>query len=296
MSPLSLRSLRQQPEKEKMSATPEVSNCTITPNNMPERLSEISAINSLRRRRPIAIPDSNDSGNSGQQPLLLDTLDPCIGLAKCTANKSSKPKYPNIPMTYPRILSSNKIHPDNIPKPKKVPLTKPPSARPPLFLKCNLKKKSLSRETTDEELEDADYAQNHRPTDLDIQLRRLKLEACMSSSSSDSGKRMSVTSDQSGGQSMSQYCNFEEQKIIKVAPHIRRKDVICDTVDAWSREKDGRVTAGKPRYKPLIFGGTFPIDAPFRDRILKDTSQLGAKTPSGRFISKTFDIDAPTGF
>lgn len=100
-------------------------------------------------------------------------------------------------------------------------------------------------------------------TDLDIQFGKLRSDRLKPRQTKISGK--SVSFDKS--QSLTQYCNFDEKKIVKVAPHIRKKDVICDTVDVWSRiDRIEAALVRKKRFKPLIFGGTYPIDAPFASR------------------------------
>ena len=75
---------------------------------------------------------------------------------------------------------------------------------------------------------------------------------------------------------------------MRVAPHIRRKDVICDTVDAWSNDT-GQNISESPKYKPLVFGGTYPIDLP-----LKDGNRLTGETLAKKNVSLTYDIDVPT--
>lgn len=79
-------------------------------------------------------------------------------------------------------------------------------------------------------------------------------------------------------------------KLIK-NPLVSKRDIINDTVDAWA--KTSRNTHfkhrlyqdryGRVRYKPLIFGGTYPIDVPELPNNF-DTHV------------KTFDIDRPLSF
>lgn len=256
-------------DEKSSSSTQEVSIETLNHSNSnPEHL-DVFAENSLRRRRIII----NESKREFQ-------LDNKIRLNNTSSQKNSEKspkimKYPKIMSSYPKLLlsSNNKIHPhEELPRAKKLTNlnSKPPLAKAPVFLKCNIKKKLSPNDNNNSE---------SPTTDLDIQLRRLKFKSfSMSSSSSDSERRSSLTIDNNVGQSLTQYCNFDEKKIVKVAPHIRRKDVICDTVDAWSRGPETDLS----RSKPLIFGGTYPIDFPLR------TNHRGTI-----YTPKTFQIDAP---
>lgn len=83
-------------------------------------------------------------------------------------------------------------------------------------------------------------------------------------------------------QSLREFCNFEEKKVVRVAPHIRRKDVICDTVDAWSSQGSNQ-SPEMTRYKQLIFNGTYPIDFPLSNRY----------THGRRPTNVPFNIDDP---
>lgn len=209
-----------QSEKEERPATPEVSSPSL---DLSCNL-DSSAQNLLRRRKTSA------SLVAEKSPLFC--------------------KYPKVTATYPSLSSSSTKHRKPLPK-----LTKPPSSKPPVFLKCKPRNKFNQEETEKEEESDDGGALQ---TDLDIHLRKLKLESLGVSSSSSDSDRLATRS-----QSLTQYCNFEEKKVVKVAPHIRRKDVICDTVDAWSRDWD----VSRRDYKPLIFGGTYPIDLPLKQRL-----------------------------
>ncbi|KAJ8680007.1 hypothetical protein QAD02_015794 [Eretmocerus hayati] len=115
---------------------------------------------------------------------------------------------------------------------------------PPVFLKCTPKSKSASEDFIS------------KTTDLDIQFGKMRVV-------NESPHETSVEKEKVKGQTLTQYCNFDEKKVVKVAPHVRRKDVICDTVDAWSRQQS---LSSPGKYRPLIFGGTFPIDAPLTNR------------------------------
>lgn len=172
-----------------------------------------------------------------------------------TADKPppQKPKYPRVATTYPRVIQQPK---DSEPK--------------PVFLKCPVQQQ--------------DSTEDRPTTDLDIHFEQLKLDNLeLKPDEARRSARPARKADSS--QSLVQYCNFDEKKVVKVAPHIRRKDIICDTVDAWSR-REARPPlergAAVARYRPpLVFGGTFPIDAPLQRR------SAGPKT---------FAIDAPTSF
>lgn len=277
-----------QSEKEEKTASPEVSIQTLTTNsNLAPKHLEASAVNSLRRRRTIIRSDACDEIENS--PLYLDPQARPVDSSHKLHKSPKAIKYPKVNASFPRIVPSNKIHPKQLSKPKKLnpTLSKPPMAQSPVFLKCKVKKTLSPIESIDEDLENFNKAQ--KTTDLDIQLRRLQLQSfSMSSSSSDSERRPSFSSD-NYGQSLTEYCNFDEKKVVKVAPHIRRKDVICDTVDAWSREQEGHVNAELPRCKPLIFGGTYPIDLPYRGRNCENVKGWN-NTP------KTFQIDAPICF
>ena len=126
--------------------------------------------------------------------------------------------------------------------------------------------------------EEDNAEKDERTTDLEIQFQKIKIDNL--NSENKSKNKVNERKKVDIGQSLVQYCNFEEKKVVKVAPHIRKKEVIYDTVDAWSRRGESE----RPRYRPLVFGGTYPIDAPLKNNsIVKD-----------RNISKTFDVDLPT--
>lgn len=148
------------------------------------------------------------------------------------------------------------------------------------------RKPSTSDDEEDDNVSD-EMQKNRKPaTDLDIQFQQMKLQNLTAEvRTAERRKTSALIGNKSSGQSLTQYCNFDEKKVVKVAPHIRRKDVICDTVDAWSGNRRTRPDSDlRPRYRPLIFGGTFPIDLPFDEQ-----RQLQLQQPP-----KTFDIDRPT--
>lgn len=252
-------------------------------------------INTLRHRKLLTRPDSStvadttDSSSNARSsiPLFLDSY-PTV------KSKVEKPtKYPKVTASYPKIPLDDKIQPRGPPKAKDISpkLTRPPISQPPVFLKCN-PKKNLSRETTDEESEDTNSTIRQPPTDLDIHLNTLEHNSLMTSSLLPVNEKPSSVTSKNNDQILKQYYNFDEKKVVRVAPHIRRKDVICDTVDAWSNDNDRQITAELSRYKPLIFGGTYPIDVPIRDRVVGNMIQNRTNIV-GKFISKTFDIDVP---
>lgn len=98
--------------------------------------------------------------------------------------------------------------------------------------------------------------------------------------------------------------NYERKK----AP---KNDIITNTVDAWAKKnsavfanlKNSIFKNNKPTkeviYKPLIFGGTYPIDMPFQkvDKRQQHLQQIPVKREPQKFRQygppKTFDIDRP---
>jgi hypothetical protein len=85
----------------------------------------------------------------------------------------------------------------------------------------------------------------------------------------------------------------------------KKSDVICDTVDAWSSSRSGKLFLNLKQSlfghtnrterimliggsKPLVFGGTYPIDVPL-ERNIEETVNKSDKHVS----PQTFDIDAP---
>jgi hypothetical protein len=93
-----------------------------------------------------------------------------------------------------------------------------------------------------------------------------------------------------------------------------KHDIITDTVDAWAKKGSSNVFSNiknsifktnKPAkeviYKPLVFGGTYPIDVPFQKvekpndaNKIKQIKSGGAQTKFREYgPPKTFDIDRP---
>jgi hypothetical protein len=85
----------------------------------------------------------------------------------------------------------------------------------------------------------------------------------------------------------------------------KKSDVICDTVDAWSNSRSGKLFLNLKQSlfghmnrtermlliggsKPLVFGGTYPIDVPL-ERYVEETVNKSDKHVS----PQTFDIDSP---
>ncbi|XP_076380623.1 uncharacterized protein LOC143260017 [Megalopta genalis] len=208
--------------------------------------------------------------------------------------------YPKITATYPKLLSNNKLSPREVKKIKKIDgrYVKPPSSQPPVFLKCKIRKKSDHDDDTsvpnDPEplINEDNLTSPAATTDLDVQFTEVSLES-ISKLDSRIGRGTPRPSD-TDSQTLKQYCNFEDKKVMRVAPHIRRKDVICDTVDAWSYSNPSQNSSELFRYKPLVFGGTYPIDLPVRpvrsDLNLAELTEL----PVEKSIMKTYDIDVPT--
>ncbi|KAG5306835.1 SC16A protein, partial [Acromyrmex insinuator] len=282
-------------EREDKTPTPEVSNCGLTSDNILdlERLPNVAGTNLLRRRNvsvksnpyiASAFDDNTPGHVSTFFNLSNDNLDMKV--------PNSRKKYPKLTMSYPKILP-NKVHPKDR-KPRRVDpiFSKPPCSQPPVFLKCKIKKKNPSedKEETAPDRSDKGNLSVSQTTDLDIQFSKLKLESLLAPDLSFGTKESHVTFSNEA-QTLKQYCNFEEKKVMRVAPHIRRKDVICDTVDAWSYDSTGQNISESSRYKPLVFGGTYPIDLPLRFR---NNNHLVDDTSAKNSTSLTYDIDMPT--
>jgi len=285
-----------QTEREDKTPTPEVSNCGLTSDNIfdPERLLNIAGTNLLRRRNVSVksnpyIASAFDDNTSGYVPtffnLSSDNLDRKV--------PNFRKKYPKLTMNYPKILPNNKVHSKDRKSRRVDPIfSKPPCSQPPVFLKCKIKKKNPSedKEETAPDRSDKRNLSVSQTTDLDIQFSKLKLESLLAPDLSFETKESHVTFSNEA-QTLKQYCNFEEKKVMRVAPHIRRKDVICDTVDAWSYDSIGQNISESSRYKPLVFGGTYPIDLPLRFR---NNNRLVDDTSAKNNTSLTYDIDMPT--
>lgn len=223
---------------------------------------------SLRQRRRLQKPPDNAQNFT---PSIKD----CASVIRDPDDKSpsSKFKYPRVNSKYPIIPPINSQIQSNEPTNSKTITCASPRQQSAMFLKCPLNRQSFTEKEAPE--------RNRKTTDLDIQFQQMKLENLSTITEENPRKKF----DNSGSQSLIQYCNFDEKKVVKVAPHIRRKDVICDTVDVWSRQSDTSL-----RYRPLIFGGTFPIDAPFTTNAISESDKklFSKQTP------KTFIIDSPT--
>ena len=297
--------MTQSDKEEKLPPTAEVSKPILTSNSRaePESLWNILNVNALRRRnfQQIGIKSeenivsetiSTDSTYASRESSISETL------INKLENAPKSMKYPKIAGSYPKIVDQmkNRI----IPKGKKIDPkpVKPPPANPPVFLKCNPKPKKVETSRSREKTEEGNLDTKNLSTDLDIQLSHMQFATLKASNSSfaersEKDDKGTIVRADSDSQSLKEYCDFNEKKLVRVAPHIRRKDVICDTVDVWSASNDGKSNADLSRYRPLIFGGTFPIDAPSRGNAsgaLRKTSQ------TGKNISKTFDIDCPLDY
>lgn len=209
---------------------------------------------------------------------------------------NSHRRYPKLTMSYPKILANDKVHSKDIRKSRHFDpiFLKPPCSQPPVFLKCKIQKKNLSEDkekTAPDRLDEGNLSASSHTTDLDIQFSKLKLESLLAPDLSSEAKESHVPFNNEA-QTLKQYCNFEEKKVMRVAPYIRRKDVICDTVDAWSyNDSTGQNITESSRYKPLVFGGTYPIDLPLRFR---NNNRLTDDTSAKDNTSLTYDIDMPT--
>ncbi|KAG7208272.1 hypothetical protein KM043_014515 [Ampulex compressa] len=298
-------------EREDKTPTPEVSKCTFTPDNTlnPVQPLDTIGVNSLRRRRISTKPDlspaisrSNLTSEKETTTVFALRATPKSHTEAVKSRKSNT--YPKIKAVYPKIPQDNKNLPKDSRRSKKIDpkCTKPPYAHPPVFLKCKVKKKVVGvAETSSSALRKDD---RNCTTDLDIQFSNVDLGDLVSSNALLEPERLederiryetldheSATIVVDKGQSLRQYCNFEEKKVMRVAPHIRRKDLICDTVDAWSYSERGSNELS--RYKPLIFGGTYPIDVPVKSQNeLRNLRSIGP--PIQKHMSKTYDIDVPT--
>jgi len=287
-----------QTEREDKTPTPEVSNCGVTSDNILdcERSLNAAGINLLRRRN-VSVKSNScvASAFDDNTPSQIPTFYNLSGSNLDVEIQNSHRKYPKLTMSYPKILPNDKIHPKDSKKPRCIDpiFSKPPCLKPPVFLKCKIKKKKPSDDKEKTALDrpnEGNLSASSQTTDLDIQFSKLKFESLLASDLSFEAKENQVNFT-SGAQTLKQYCNFEEKKVMRVAPHIRRKDVICDTVDAWSYDSTGQNISESSRYKPLIFGGTYPIDLPLRFR---NNDCLTDNTSVKDNISLTYDIDMPT--
>jgi len=273
--------------REDKTPTPEVSNYgLISDNDLDlEGSPDAIGINSSLRRRNVSKSNTfND--NVPNVPMFYDLSG---GILETKVQNSCKSfKYPKLTANYSKILQNGKTHPKN--KKSKPACLKPPCSQVPVFLKCKIKIKSPPENkkdaTTDRPL--CNSFASSQTTDLDIQFSKLKLESFIPQGVTTETKASDIISSEA--QTLKQYCNFEEKKVMRVAPHIRRKDVICDTVDAWSYDS-GQNVSELSRYKPLVFGGTYPIDLPLRFR---NDNRVAENSLAKRNVSLTYDIDVPT--
>lgn len=292
-----------QTEREDKTPTPEVSNYGFISNNILdlERSSDVAGISLLRRRRNVSVKSNpyvasafNDNDiTSERESTIFDLSSDNLGIKSKNVNK----KYPKLTANYPKILQNGKICPKDIRKSKRTDpiFLKPPCSQSPVFLKCKIKKNNPSEdrvETDPDKPDEKNLSASSQTTDLDIQFSKMQLESLVTSDLS-FGAKKSREIFNSEVQTLKQYCNFEEKKVMRVAPHIRRKDVICDTVDAWSYDSIGQNISDSSKYKPLVFGGTYPIDLPLRFR---NHNRLSKDASAKKNISLTYDIDVPTKF
>lgn len=290
-----------QTEREEQTPTLEVSNYMVTADSNldPEWSLDDTNVSSLRRRKVLTDSDRCASPHSSDFNISIYTGISSTFKPTILNEKSMKSRkmitYPKITVAYPRILPNNTIYPKDVNKIKKLDgrYVKPPSSQPPIFLKCKVKKKMENNEDKNS----GDAGENNltlsATTDLDIQFSKVNFEFPSMFNSGLSSRNKPIIASESMNQTLKQYCNFEDKRVMRIAPHIRRKDVICDTVDAWSYSNSSQNSTELCRYKPLIFGGTYPIDLP-----VKPTSDLRLTkfkdVPMEKSIPKTYDIDVPT--
>lgn len=290
-----------QMEREQKTPTLEVSNymLTVDSNLDPDWSLDDTNVSSLRRRK--VLTDSNrcvtphsSNSNISTYTIISSVSNPFRSTTSDEKSMKSRKmiSYPKITTPYPRILLNNTIHQKDINKIKKLDgkHMKPPSSQPPIFLKCKIKKKIENNK--DKNSDDIDENSLLTTTDLDIQFSRVNFESLTTFDSS--SENSTTVASENRNQTLKQYCNFEDKKVMRIAPHIRRKDVICDTVDAWSYSNSSQNPSTELcQYKPLIFGGTYPIDLP-----IKSISDLCITkfedVPIKKFIPKTYYIDVPT--
>ncbi|RLU21248.1 hypothetical protein DMN91_005621 [Ooceraea biroi] len=279
-------------EREDKTPTPEVSNYGLISDNDLDLGESPDAIGvSSLRRRNVSAKSSVFNDNMPNVPTFFDLSG---GILETKDQNSCKSfKYPKLTASYPKILQNERVHPRNIKKPKPAgsTLSKPPCSQPPVFLKCKIKKQSPS-----EGVQEAtpgqpvyDTLASSQTTDLDIQFSKLKLESFIAQNVTTEAKAASHVISSSEAQTLKQYCNFEEKKVMRVAPHIRRKDVICDTVDAWSYDSStGQNDVSElSRYKPLLVQPTISM-APSSGKQYDPLEELDAlDTPRSNAKSAT---------
>lgn len=264
----------------------------------PEWLLDDTNISSLRRRKVLTnrcVTSHSSDSSINISTNISSTSNPfrSINFDENFMKSRKIITYPKVTTTYPKILSNSTIYLKDINKKKKLDYryVKPPSSQPPIFLKCKVKKKMKNNENKNSDNVDENSLTLSATTDLDIQFSKVNFES-FSRFDLNLGSKTSIVSENMS-QSLTQYCNFEDKKVMRIAPHIRRKDVICDTVDAWSYSNFSQNSTELYRYKPLIFGGTYPIDLPVK--LTNDLCLMELKNvPMEKSITKTYDIDVPT--
>lgn len=306
--------LTHQKEREDKTPTPEVSNCGLALDNNPEPVGSLdtTAVSTLRRRNVPArsnpyVVSAMDDNITDSAPTFFDLSTGVNFEVKAARDSRKCIKYPKVSASYPEILrNSEKISPRDIKRSGRTDaaFSKPPCSQSPVFLKCKIKEKIPSEDkmgggaAADDQSDDQIPAVS-QTTDLDIQFSKLEFESFIVSDSPAKNVRDDTSDDGTNAQTLKQYCDFEEKKLIRVAPHIHRKDVICDTVDAWSYDNAmSNNTFESFKRKPLVFGGTYPIDVPLRfrnDHCRQTAGERGGATSfAKKNVSLTYDIDVPT--
>ncbi|XP_076228329.1 uncharacterized protein LOC143175092, partial [Nomia melanderi] len=263
-------------------------------------------VSSLRRRKVLTGPlteprvashssGSDVGGSTGSSSLSNPYRSGVLDEASTRSQKLIT--YPKVTAAYPKLLPADKLSPRGVRRIKKIDgrYVKPPSSQPPVFLKCKAKRKSDDENdpTSDGPEENSLRSlTSSTTTDLDVQFSEVGLDSL--SKFDPRAPRGSPRPAETDSQTLKQYCNFEDKKVMRVAPHIRRKDVICDTVDAWSYSNASQSSSELCRYKPLVFGGTYPIDLPVRP-VRSDLNLAEFNdAPVEKSTMKTYDIDVPT--
>lgn len=108
---------------------------------------------------------------------------------------------------------------------------------------------------------------------------------------------------------IAKYDTFETSRPSRPVLGRKRRDIICDTVDSWARKnsstknvlsslKHSFFSKSEPAvvYKPLVFGGTYPIDSPTplpRRREVAEIKSYDRPKVRQYGPAKSFDIDIP---
>lgn len=104
---------------------------------------------------------------------------------------------------------------------------------------------------------------------------------------------------------------FKGRHLVKAnVKRVRKPEIIMNTVEAWSKDfsgqllqnlKHGDLRQSRSEARPLVFGGTYPIDVPVRtypidEPILQEGYQerSGKKEFATCFQPESFPIDQPT--